>query len=319
MKRTAGWIITALMVVIIAVTIQAQGSADPYADVAKSRMADGGYVLGNPDAGMKLIEFSDFLCTSCQNYEPIIAAFIEDYVRTGQAQFEYRIFPVVDPQLSILSAGLVECADIQQPGLFWHAHDVMFEQVSVHGFTDESATVFAETLGLDAAALSDCAISAGQTAVDLLYGLDLGVKGTPSLFVQYGESEPIQIALALPEHYPSIANAIRPESSEPVTIELGKYAGLTTYRRNDGAFVIGEPDAPLTIVAFEDFLCPYCQGYLATVQEFIDVNVRSGQASFEYRLYPLINPQYSTRTAQIAECVANQDLRLFWDAHDSAF
>ena len=80
--------------------------------------------------------------------------------------------------------------------------------------------------------------------------------------------------------------------------------------------VLGEPDAPLTLVTFEDFLCAHCQSYQSTLHQFIENHVRSGQAQFEYRFYPLVNPQYSTKTAQIAECVAAQDLRLFWDAHD---
>ena len=87
--------------------IRAQPNADPYADLQKSRTDDGGFVLGNPEAPVKIIEFSDFLCASCQNYEPVISSFIREFVVSGQAQFEYRIFPIVDPELSVVSANLV--------------------------------------------------------------------------------------------------------------------------------------------------------------------------------------------------------------------
>ena len=297
----------------------AQENADPYRDVPKSRAADGGFILGDPAAGIKLIEFSDFLCSSCQNYEPIISEFIRDYVLTGQAKFEYRIFPVIDPELSVQSASLVECADTLMPGSFWRAHDRMFELVRRHGFTAQSYSQFAESLGLDADALQDCAATAGQYAQDAAYGLSLGATGTPALFVQYGGAAPIQIALPMAEHFPAIVNALRPESTDPVTIELGDYAGLTTFRRADGGIVLGDPTAPLTIVAFEDFLCAHCQSYTDTVKQFIQEQVRGGNAQFEYRFYPLVNPQYSTTFAKIAECVAAQDLRLFWDAHDLLF
>ena len=93
-------------------------------------------------------------------------------------------------------------------------------------------------------------------------------------------------------------------------------AGLSTYRRADGGFVLGDPSAPVTLVTFEDFLCPYCQSYQSTVQIFIEQYVRAGKAQFEYRFYPLVNPQFSTSTAKIAECVAVQDLGKFWDGHD---
>ncbi len=292
---------------------------DAYANIAKSRLPDGGFVLGNPEAGVKLIEFSDFLCGSCQNYEPIIAGFIRDYVMTGQAQFEYRIFPVIDPQLSVLSGSLVECADILQPGSFWRAHDAMFALVTQRGFTADSRAAFAESLDMDAEALKSCAATAQQHAVDGAYGMSLGVSGTPSLFAQYGDAEPVAISLALSEQYPAIVNALRPASSDPLTIEHGRYAGLTTFRRADGGFVLGDADAPLTIVVFEDFLCGHCQMYQDTLHLFIETYVASGSASFEYRFFPVVHPQLSNATAALAECVGWQDLGKFWDAHDLLF
>ena len=114
-------------------------------------------------------------------------------------------------------------------------------------------------------------------------------------------------------------NAIRPQSTEPALIEAGRYAGLKTFRRQDGGFVLGEPDAPVTIVAFEDFLCPHCQNYQPNLDSFIEDYVRTGGAQLEFRFYPLVNPQYSTAMAKTAECVAAQDLTRFWDAHDLLF
>ena len=308
-----------LLLCLNAATAAAQSSADPYADAPKSRAADGAFVLGDPAAGVKLIEFSDFLCGSCQNYEPIISSFVRDYVLTGQAQFEYRIFPVVDPQLSVESASLVECADTLKPGAFWQAHDLMFALVEQQGYTDQSKARFADSLGLNLEDLSDCAARAQQYAVDANYGFGLGVSGTPSLFIQHGDAAPLPISLPLPEHFPALVNALRPHDTEPATIQFGAYAGLSTQRLADGGFSLGDADAPLTIVAFEDFLCGHCQSYAATVKQFIDEQVRTGNARFEYRFYPLIDPQYSTTFAKTAECVGAQDLRLFWDAHDLLF
>ena len=318
MNRLTRIAVIAVLFVMQTWMIHSQENDDPYADIPQSRTTDGAFVLGDP-AGVKIIEFSDFLCTSCQNYEPVISSFIWDFVASGQAQFEYRFFPVVDPELSALSASLVECADTLQPGLFWQAHDLMFQMVSSMGFTAQSYLDFAEALQVDAEALSDCASRAGQYSIDAAYGAGLGVSGTPSLFVQYGDSEPLPIALGLPEHYPAIVNALRPQTSDPVTIRFGDYTPLSTFRRSDGAFVLGDPDAPLTIVAFEDFFCPHCQLYAETVRQFIDAYVRTGKANFEFRLYPLANPQYSTTAAKVAECVAAQDLGQFWDAHDLLF
>lgn len=319
MSRQLRLMLIALFACLPAAVSQAQANVDPYANLPKLRAADGAFLLGEPSAGVKLIEFSDFLCTSCQNYEPIIKTFIEDFVKTGQAQVEYRVYPVIDPLLSVRSASLVECADTLKPGQFWRARDLMFELVSTRGFTDETVEAFADALRQDPAALLECAASAGQHAIDARYGLALGASATPSLFVQYGEDDPLPIALALPEHHSAIVNAIRPTSTAPQLIEGGRYAGLSAFRRADGGFVLGDPEAPITIVAFEDFLCPHCQNYQTTVDAFIEDYVRAGRAQFEFRFYPLVNPQYSTTMAETAECVAVQDLPRFWDAHDLLF
>lgn len=319
MSRLRMLLIIALFTGLFALAAKAQDGADPYAELPKSRADDGGYALGNPAAEFKLIAFSDFLCTSCQNYEPVIRRFIQDYVQTGRAQLEYRIYPVIDPALSARSASLVECADTLQPGQFWRARDLMFELVSSRGFTDQTVAAFAHELRLDHAQLTECAASAGQHAIDTRYGLALGAGAAPSLFAQYGDAAPIPIALALPEHHDALVNATRPGSTAPVLIERGRYAGLQTFRRADGGFVLGDPAAPITIVAFEDFLCPHCQNYQANVDTFVEEYVRTGQAQFEFRFYPLVNPQYSTTFAKAAECVAAQDLSRFWDAHDLLF
>ncbi|MCY4018546.1 MAG: thioredoxin domain-containing protein [Chloroflexi bacterium] len=319
MFRLTAILLAILLAVSIGAATWAQNLENPYAGAPQSRTDDGAFVLGNTSARMRFIEFSDFLCGFCQNYEPVVKQFIGEYVLSGKAQFEYRMFPVVDPDLSPLSASLAECAHTLSPGSFWLAHDLLFDIASNDGFTADATARVAEQLDLDHAQLVDCASEASQYQTDQRYGLDLGVQGTPSLFVQYDDAAPVAIAHALPEHFPALVDALRPQSSDALKIEDGPYAGLSTFRSADGAFVLGAPDAPLTIVAFEDFLCPHCQSYVETVHSFIESHVRTGMAQFEYRLFPLVDPQYSVQTARIAECVGHLDIRKFWDAHDLLF
>jgi protein-disulfide isomerase len=65
------------------------------------------------------------------------------------------------------------------------------------------------------------------------------------------------------------------------------YSNIPQTRTEDGAFVFGDPDAPVTIVAFEDFLCPHCKAYQDTLHEFIEQHVIPGEARFEYRDLPV--------------------------------
>ena len=84
-------------------------------------------------------------------------------------------------------------------------------------------------------------------------------------------------------------------------------------------FVLGDPAAPITIVAFEDFLCSHCQRYKSTVDKLISQYVVKGMARFEYRFTPVVDPAYSRLTAQLAECADTLRPGSFWTAHDRLF
>jgi len=56
---------------------------------------------------------------------------------------------------------------------------------------------------------------------------------------------------------------LRPAS---VTID---YANIPVTRTEDGAFVLGNPEAAFTLVVFEDYNCGHCQSYEPTIKQFI--------------------------------------------------
>ena len=94
------------------------------------------------------------------------------------------------------------------------------------------------------------------------------------------------------------------------------YSQIPQNRTDDGAFILGDPAAPITIVAFEDFLCGHCQSYKSTVDQLISQFVAKGLARFEYRFTPVVDPAYSRLTAQLAECADTLRPGSFWNAHD---
>jgi len=75
----------------------------------------------------------------------------------------------------------------------------------------------------------------------------------------------------------------------------------------------GSPEAPVTIAIFEDFRCPACGQFDATVlpsikREFVD----AGQASLVFVHFPVLGPA-SEHVARIGECVYQQSNDAFWD------
>ncbi|MCB9450089.1 MAG: thioredoxin domain-containing protein [Anaerolineaceae bacterium] len=170
-----------------------EGALD-YSQIEQARLDDGGYVLGSPDAPITIVEFSDFLCPHCQEYEPVIEQFVRDYVATGQARLEYRMFPVIDAQLSVLTAVMVECADTINPGSFWDAHAAMFELLSLQRYNTLTPFRFAARAGLDFDALSECvAITSPQITVDAALGDSVGVTGTPAVRMRLGDGELVPV------------------------------------------------------------------------------------------------------------------------------
>ena len=90
------------------------------------------------------------------------------------------------------------------------------------------------------------------------------------------------------------------------------HADIPQTRTEDGAFVLGDPEATLTIVEFADFMCPHCQTYESTLDEFIETYVATGEARLEYRMLPVVSPTLSPLTAQVAECAG--EAGDFWGA-----
>ena len=97
------------------------------------------------------------------------------------------------------------------------------------------------------------------------------------------------------------------------------YSTIEQDRMPDGGYVLGNPDAPITIVAFEDFLCPHCQSYQPTIKQFIADYVATGKARFEFRMLAAVNPTYSNVAASLAQCADIIEPGSFWTAHDLLF
>lgn len=80
---------------------------------------------------------------------------------------------------------------------------------------------------------------------------------------------------------------------------------------------MGREDAPVTIVEFSDFQCPYCGSFAATTgRQIIAQYVQTGKVRLGYIHFPFLGPA-STLAAQASECAAEQDA--FWDYHDLVF
>jgi protein-disulfide isomerase len=73
-----------------------------------SKTADGGYLVGNPDAKIKLLEFASLTCHVCADFSTQSAEELhEKYINTGKVAYEFRNF--VRDELDLVAARIARC------------------------------------------------------------------------------------------------------------------------------------------------------------------------------------------------------------------
>lgn len=158
--------------------------AGPDASGAVTAAAAERPALGDPDAPLTIVEYSDYLCPFCGRFstevEPVL---IERYVDTGLVRIEWHDFPVQGEQ-SVEAAIAARAAGRQDA--YWRYHDVLFGLQGDLRYSREELVAIAGELGLDTDRfLSDLDDPALESAVraDLAVGQQLGVRGTPSFLI----------------------------------------------------------------------------------------------------------------------------------------
>ncbi len=150
--------------------------------ITAERTDDGAFIIGNPDAAVTVVAWEDFLCPHCQAYQSTIKQFMEDFVFTGQARFEFRMLSISTQSGFVFS--LVECvAEVEDdPAAFWAAHDEMFALTSTSGASFDGSD-FAQSIGASYGELLDCAETANQYQIDQAYAGQYSgqITGTPAV------------------------------------------------------------------------------------------------------------------------------------------
>lgn len=147
-----------LLVAVVPAAAPAALTGGAYSDVPQNTLEGGEPVLGNPDAPVMLVEFSNFSCPGCMQYSAEVETMIDRYVRTGRARIAFM--PMVfdfGTHPSFIAAQASVCAGRQNG--FWDMHHALFDLHRTRGpnaFTIDSVRTLADNLGLDAAAVVQC-------------------------------------------------------------------------------------------------------------------------------------------------------------------
>ncbi|NJN66702.1 MAG: thioredoxin domain-containing protein [Chloroflexaceae bacterium] len=287
---------------------------------------------GDLNAPVTIIEFSDFQCPYCSRFShETLPLLKEQYLKPGIVRIGYR-HAAYQGEGSFLAAEASECAADQNA--FWDYHDRLIHRLAVEGkrdFTSETLKQFAAELGLDSETFNAC-LDEGKYAELVRSETEqlqsLGVSGTPTFLIngkrligaqpfelfqqtidaaRNGERDPSNMAVEMEEE----------EEEQPLTEDpaaLGSPEELMAMLTERTRHFQGDPNAPITIIEFSDFQCPFCSRFSAETAPKIQAQyVETGLVRMGY-LHAAYQGEGSFLAAEASECAADQNA--FWDYHD---
>jgi len=144
---------------------------------------EGGFSLGSADAPLTIVEFTDYECQFCRQFESTTFAELrKKYVDTGKVRFVIRDFPLSIHPSAMRAAEATRCAGDQ--GKFWPMHDALFS--GPPALEPKQLTQHAQDLKLDAERFRAC-LQSGKHKSDVQNDMEaassLQIMGTPSFLV----------------------------------------------------------------------------------------------------------------------------------------
>jgi len=141
-----------------------------------------GNLAGPVNANIGIVIFSDFECPYCRSFATdALPRLFEQYVERGIAAVSFRHFPLPFHKNARKAAAVAECAGEQ--GQFWQMHDLLFREPQLGVDTIERNALTLRLNINDLGACQDSAQTQRRVDADFAAGRQLGVSGTPTIFI----------------------------------------------------------------------------------------------------------------------------------------
>lgn len=187
-RLPAGQLAAAGLVALAAVAalIWAGGQGAPGRPSATLVAAGEGRSIGSPTAPVTIEEWADYQCAACGTFARTTKRqLLETYVSAGRVRFTYRNFAFLGAE-SQWAAEAAECA--ADEGRFWELHDLLYASQAGENrgaFAKAKLKAMGQSIGLGGtfAACIDSGKHEATITAEALEGQALGVRATPTLFV----------------------------------------------------------------------------------------------------------------------------------------
>jgi protein-disulfide isomerase len=188
---------------------QAAGANQPIAGAPSPKPAgevpsvtDKDHLRGNKDAQIVLVEYSDFECPFCKQFQSTMQQVLAEY--DDQVAWVYRHYPLNFHANAQKEAEASECAnELGGNEAFWRYSDAIFERTTSNGtgFALDNLVPLAGELGLNQTAFQECLDSgkySQQVKDEMAGGQKAGVTGTPGTILITKDGKTQLISGALP-------------------------------------------------------------------------------------------------------------------------
>jgi protein-disulfide isomerase len=297
-------------------------------------------VLGERDAKVTIVEFSDFQCPYCGRAMPTLEQIQKNYGKDVRIVFKHNPLPL-HPDAPYAAKAAVAAG---KQGKFWEMHDKLFAANNSHApeaLRAAKVDAMAEALGLDLEQYKRDVASpeaADLVGSDEAQARQLGAFGTPAFFIN-GQ----KLTGAQPyEQFKDVIDAQLKRADEALARGAPR-AQLYDALIKDGITQPPPPDQPsqaqaqpppqarevepgdgpsrggthpkVTIVEWSDFQCPFCSKALPTLKQIEDTY--KDDVRFVWRNEPLPMHPNALPAAKAAMAAAKQGK--FWQMHDLMF
>lgn len=160
--------------------------ADPFAEIRSLIQLDRAPVIGEQDAPVTIVKYSDYTCGYCRLfYLTQQKELLEHY--GDKVRFYHKLFPAIGQRSHAQQSAVASaCAYRQGNEEFWRMHDRLFRNVKRFSEGEAIYLELAKDAGLDMVKFKPCMDrqdSLLDIANDQQEGIALGIDGTPMFFV----------------------------------------------------------------------------------------------------------------------------------------
>jgi protein-disulfide isomerase len=298
---------------------------------------------GNRNAPVTIVQFSDFQCPYCSKVEPAIeqlkTAYGPDKIRVIWKNKPLPFHPNAKPAAEAAQGVFA----LKGADAFWKFHETAFKNQSA--LSPASYETWAQASGVDMVKFK--AGIAAHTWADKVEKDDaiagqVGVNGTPAALIngvlvsgaqpydkfktvvdQELQKAQAKIAAGTPKDHIYVVMSKENKANAPPAAKEEqaekKEDTTTVFKATVGNSPIkGAVNAPVTIVEFSDFQCPYCSRVEPALKQIADKY--GDKVRFVWKNEPLPFHPRAEPAAEVAlEARAEKGDKGFWDVHDRLF